>query len=398
MWGFVWEIDLEVKLIPTCTMTHPDSRKPPADSSSPRSGATTGPAGRERLRHPVNFVYREVRRHWLDVAEAAVCPSIDELAPRIRFGREIWIIQAFIMMRDRGYRVSLSDTLRTGAINVVHAADLNILRAPWHHFVVSVRADRDPAFITQTEIVQNRTSVWSENDIYIPHWPQPGLVRRRAERRGRIERLVYMGHAWNLAPAFRDDVFRRALRQIGVELEIREHNWWDYQECDVVLAVRDGAPMYLATKPTSKLVNAWLAGCPAILGPEAGFEELRKGPLDYFLSTGPSDVIAALRALMDTPDLEAAMVANGLERTQEFTRDAVADCWDEALSGPICERFEKWSHSKRSHARRKLGYALGRARRRLWGYQTVQRRPSEFHARVKRLRRLLTLPPASDIG
>jgi len=40
---------------------------------------------------------------------------------------------------------------------------------------------------------------------------------------------------------------------------------------DAALAVRPGNEYFRSIKPAAKLVNAWQAGCPALLGPEAGY-------------------------------------------------------------------------------------------------------------------------------
>ena len=56
----------------------------------------------------VNFVHGNFS-DWVDVAnEDARDVSIHELAPRIRLGREIWLVQAFQLLRQRGWNVRLS--------------------------------------------------------------------------------------------------------------------------------------------------------------------------------------------------------------------------------------------------------------------------------------------------
>lgn len=92
------------------------------------------------------------------------------------------------------------------------------------------------------------------------------------------ERVGYMGNLHQLSPAYRQDAFRRALEELGVDLLLggNRDDWRDYSSVDVVLAARDAHPDLLLTKPASKLVNAWLAGCPALLGPEPAFQDLRR--------------------------------------------------------------------------------------------------------------------------
>ncbi len=80
----------------------------------------------------------------------------------------------------------------------------------------------------------------------------------------------------------------------------------------------------LRNKPAWKLFNAWLAGVPAILGPEAGYRELRRDPLDYLEAGDPDAAMQALARLLDEPGLYPAMVANGTARGADFTVEATA--------------------------------------------------------------------------
>jgi hypothetical protein len=110
----------------------------------------------------------------------------------------------------------------------------------------------------------------------------------------------------------------------------------------VVLAVRNVPPSYTAHKPPSKLINAWAAGCAPLMGPEQAFAALRQSDLDYIDVRHPRDVLSALRRLKSEAGLFEAMVANGRERTRNYTADAVARRWEELLAGPIAERYRQW--------------------------------------------------------
>ena len=129
------------------------------------------------------------------------------------------------------------------------------------------------------------------------------LVWPAACDRGRIETLAFKGRAFNLHEPFRSPEFRAALEGLGVRLaldfndETRAHGWHDYSEADLVLAVRDLTKQDALIKPASKLVNARIAGTPAILGPEPAFRDLRRSDLDYFEVRTPEDVLAAVRRL-----------------------------------------------------------------------------------------------------
>ena len=98
-----------------------------------------------------------------------------------------------------------------------------------------------------------------------------------------------------------------------------------------MLAVRPEASDLYIHKPASKLINAWLAGVPALLGPEYAFRELRRSSLDYFEVSSLEDAIAAVKALSTDPQLYRAMVANGLERAKDFETDRIVELWVRAL-------------------------------------------------------------------
>src|SRR5436309_1927650 len=80
----------------------------------------------------------------------------------------------------------------------------------------------------------------------------------------------------------------------------------------LVLAVRPEGRS--TNKPASKLVNAWLAGVPALLGPEIAYRELRRSELDYCEVSSLAEAQAAVDRLLGDPGLYNAMVENGRAR------------------------------------------------------------------------------------
>jgi hypothetical protein len=339
----------------------------------------------------VNFVHRGIAA-WRDVAaESGRTIPDSELGPRLRLGREIWIVQAFHRLRARGYPVRLTGEAEPDCINVLHADDF--AGRPPGCFVVCVRADRDPRFDVDVEIVQNRGCVWKENDVYIPHFPQPGIVPRNPARGSEIHRVVYLGKEVNLAPDLRAEAFASAIERLGMRLIVREDRWWDYSDVDVVLAVRTGIPLYLNAKPSSKLVNAWLGDCPALVGPERGYREIRTSSLDFMECWGADQVLRGLRRLREEPRLYEDMVENGRARRSGFTTAAVTDRWEEVVRGVLVPRYLVWQRAPRSRG----GWWV-RARQRLWGTQVVQDPPPAARSALNWVRRAVALPrsvPAS---
>lgn len=319
------------------------------------------------LPYPITFVYRDLAA-WRDVVDADPPPHPDALAPRIAAvgGFAGWILQTWLQLRRRGHDVRVSPALVRDAICVVHCGELGVRDLPVHSYVVAIRPDRGPVHLCEQRVVQNPVLATGPRDHYVPYWPQPGLRPRDPARGARLERIGFVGRRRNLAARFRTPEFAERLRALGMELVLREDAWWDYADLDAVLAVRDGRPSFLRAKPASKLVNAWLAGCPALLGDEPAFRELRRSELDYLAVDTPEDALAALHRLRDDPELFRAMVAHGRERGAAFSAERVADRWEEVLGGPVAEGFARW-RGQREPLRTPLrwGRFAGRAARQL---------------------------------
>ena len=288
----------------------------------------------------VQFVLGNHATHWRDI-ESLDASDIARLPHRFVGGRNSWIAQTYVRLRRaleaRGWKVRVGARFVPGAIAIVHRDDANDFLGNAHaSFLVVVRADRPPVRACDFALVQNELSL-SPLERFLPLWPQPGLLPRAAERGTRVERLAYHGRhvpAW-----FADARFARCLQQRGIRFEVKRSGWEDYQFVDVALASREDAAAVLATKPASKLYNAWLAGVPALASPEPAYRELRRSPIDYIEIGNPRDVLRALDLLRANPRLYSAMVANGLVRGREFALEAIRDRWLDFLEIEVWPAF-----------------------------------------------------------
>lgn len=312
--------------------------------------------GIEPLPHRVHFVSKDVDR-WPELFGAGALPPVEACAERFMGARDAWGVQTYLQLRHRGLDVALVADYVPGAICVTTYEQLQISDRPYDSFVVACRHDRGRPEICEMRIVQNRTNVVDGTDHYLPHWPQPGIQPRDPARGTTVRNVVYHGRTPNLAPPFRSEHFRASLAAMGMTLQTGEvddarklANWTDHREADVVLAVRNIAPGHLAVKPPSKLFNAWIAGCPALLGPEPAYRHERRSELDYIEVAGADDALDALRRLQQDPELYTAMVENGFARAAEITPDRIARQWRDLLAGPVARRYEEWLDS--SAARR----------------------------------------------
>ena len=260
-------------------------------------------------------------------------------------------MQTYLRVARAGVDAGLADRFDPGAINVTSFAGLSLRPKLWKHFVVCAQHDRPRPARCHARVVQNKAGVKTEHDHYMPHWPQPGLKPRDPGRGDRIRTLCFKGALTNLGPAYRDPAFLRALEGLGVALDTSDRadklardavDWTDYREADLVLAVRDQPPAKLDTKPPTKLINAWLAGTPALLGPESAYRQLRDSDLDYIEVRSPEDALEAVRALQADPARYRAMIEHGARRGAEFNAEATTRRWTDLLTGPIAEQHAAW--------------------------------------------------------
>lgn len=301
------------------------------------------------LPYSVNFVVRYPER-WPELFESAESsiPEPSSLCTRIQTNEDCWIVLTYLYLKRRNLNVSISDCFIPGEICIVSSLDFGIRDLTFTSFVVGCRGDGFKPALCDFAIVQNQANLESVTDILIPLWAQPGLIPRLKERGNTIENIVFKGSEVNLYETFRSAEFQRELGKLGVKLVIngRPENgpvaWHNYSTDDLVLAVRDLTEKDALVKPASKLVNAWTAGVPALLGPEPAFRDLRQSEQDYIEVKTPEAVLEAIQQLKAQPEMYQQMVVNGLQRAQEFTVENITEQWCQALAGPIAETYKRW--------------------------------------------------------
>jgi hypothetical protein len=280
----------------------------------------------------VTFVTREIRRRWRDIA---CLREPQDVAARIRSGVDVWVISTYLELRARAsslpFGLAIADRFPPGEAVVAHRDDLRLKTAYWRSMVAGVRADRSRIYTTSCEILQSPHQA-CDGGAHIPSWPQPGLKPRAAQRQG-VRTLGYFGRPVGLPGFYGDADFQVELHRRGVALALNHHDWRDYSATDACIALRDPRAVDVGRKPFAKLVNAWLAGVPALLGPEPAYRALRRTELDYLEVASARDILAALDVLRCDPGRYRAMVENGRRRSEAFTRDKIAEKWIVFLTG-----------------------------------------------------------------
>jgi len=310
------------------------------------------------LKFPVYFISKELNR-FKDLIDAnEMISNAEEAFKRCMSGADVWSVQTYVLLKQRGLDVFLTDHYVPDSICVVPHNYLMIRDMPFRSFVVACRTDSPRPAICEMQSVMNVQAIQGPNDYFLPHWPQPIMIPRDKSRGCRVENLDFKGHPRNLTAPFKSAEFQASLHEIGMDFLFNKQDpaisadpkkqylsWADYSKSDVVLAVRNLTEYDFGLKPAVKLVNAWLAGVPALLGPEPAYQALRKSELDYLEVVTADDALRELRRLQSHPEIYQQMIENGLRRFEECSADVVAQTWYQFLNGPVAQGYQTWRNS-----------------------------------------------------
>ncbi|NJB69136.1 hypothetical protein GGQ74_002830 [Desulfobaculum xiamenense] len=303
----------------------------------------------------VNFVlprkYRE--RNWPELIADQPRPEVVLASPhRVVTGVDAWIVQTWALLAtvDVPFSVSLVERGIPGQCSVFHYDHARPAHGVHETQAVVVRVDRPPVPLADFVIEQNPCVPQSEKTQFLPSWPQPGLIPRDGSRGCSCVRLAYVGSEEYVPSYMKTSRFIDELRKLGVEFcFMHKGNWVDYSQVDALVAVRDVPRSVLARKPYAKLVNAWLAGIPIILGDEPAYRALRRSGLDYLEASSEAEVLVAVARLVSDSRFYSAMQDNALTRIAEFSIGRITDMWCDVLeaatssvrSFPVLERASR---------------------------------------------------------
>jgi hypothetical protein len=313
----------------------------------------------------IHFVVLDWNK-WAPLLPIATHASVADLAPHIVSNEDVWVVLTYLQLTARGFSASIGPTALRGRINIFDGIHVLPEHLAANMFAVGCRGDGHYPAICNVVIHQNTLRLPKQRSIYIPQWAQPGL-RPRDPKRTRIQNIAFFGHsAVNLMSCFHDPSFQAELHARGYALLIRDRGdqvrWNDYHEVDLALSMRSIPHAHLKLKPANKLTNAWLAGTPAIIGPEPAVRALRRSELDYFEVREPEQVLNVLSALKKHGAAYQAMVAHGHKRAELYSDDAVAARWKFMLRAML-PRFRQWQRLSsdeldRGYAARVRGHRL----------------------------------------
>lgn len=290
-----------------------------------------------RLALPVVFVSERLDSRWQDLRDVGTAPRIQDL-PSTRFLvlEDIWIVSTFLRLREAGVPVEIDSCPREDSINIVCTPRVLLGSLPRRSVIVSIRADRVAQTWGDLSLVQNPLNLDRPTDWLIDHWPQPNIIPRRSERGDRVERVGVIGPVSSMAAEIRDPRFQARLESMGFELVIRSDgtSWNDYSDLDVQLTYRVAPKATLRCKPATKIVQSWIARCPAITAIEPCFRAVGRSGVDYLEATSAPEIISHLQNLRDQPDFYRSLIECGSSRARSHDEAAVLRQWIAFLEGP----------------------------------------------------------------
>lgn len=272
-------------------------------------------------------------------------PDSEDAAKIFTRGDLEWCLQTYLILKRRkNLNVSCSNTFLDGAINIIHSEQLYYLRGAPNHFIVSVQADYPKRRWAHFHIVQNKSQE-TVNATMIPLWIQPALMCRDLSRNN-VSTVAYAGQTINGNLAGSVEMWKALIKPLGLKfVHLPSGRCYNLREVDVLVAIRSFDNRSYNNKPPSKLINAWHAGIPFIGGADSAYRQVGTPNEDYLVAKTPKELFSALQKLLHNNDLYNILVDNGRKKAASYTKDAIANIWEKALTGPVKQRYLRWKEN-----------------------------------------------------
>ncbi len=285
----------------------------------------------------------EIERFFDDVfrRRTEVELEIDRHYHRFVNSRWAWVAQTALLLREAGYMVSMGEGLREDCVNIGLAADIRRLPRSSQYFRVSIDADQLRARWANFFLVQNQSQE-GYRSIWVPHWPQPGLLSRDPRRDG-FRNVVFFGLPRNLARGA--DWWTRVCRRHGMNFDVRPpERWNDYRDVDVAIGVRQFGFKRFSNKPPTKLFNAWLARSVFIAGADSAYPQVGEPGREFLVGADEKSIDQYLDRLSKESGFGEDIIRNGSERVKVVgSRAAAVERWSSVLDNQVERAFREWS-------------------------------------------------------
>lgn len=280
--------------------------------------------------------------HFL-VPDLAEVSSEERLFAACADGRYCWSALPWYHLKGAGLEVSIGDEVMPGAINVAHGR----FWREWSYYPASVRAivscdaDWPPLPWADFQIVQNMEQLGGSRCRWMPHWPQPGLVKR-----GRVGGAkLRVGYFGRIDDEREFERFRGLVEDRGFEYVHKlRPDWHDYGDVDMAVSLRFLSLQRIQRKPPTKLLNAWHAGVPFVCMEESGYRQVGTPGVDYLEASSLEGVVDHIVTLGEREDFYLSLVERGRVMAEVYSEKSIACRWVQVLQqiDYLSRRFGSW--------------------------------------------------------
>ena len=295
-----------------------------------------------------HFVVHRSNR-WNDLLDGNT-PHPEEVQDRMANGVDIWIALTYLIFTKNGYKVTIGRSAKPDKINIIDGITTGSEDIRSDCFYVSCRNDGHFPSLGNVVLHQNLIHTGRKKEIYMPQWPQPGLVFREASRENSIKKIAFFGQPKrNLLKELQTKEFKDDLEKRGVEFAIEGKNkggycWNNYSDVDLILAVRDKLPSaIMELKPVNKVTNSWLAGALCITGPEPAILATFKHGEPLLIATTAEDILKHIDDLQAKPERFEALRKSALKASADYCEESVFQAWVE-MEKAVTPRFQSWQN------------------------------------------------------
>lgn len=270
--------------------------------------------------------------------------NIDNHWEEFIFGDQVWILQSYLILKKYFKNISLGREPKEGCINIIHGGNVGQSKLSGRYYFVNTRADKEASLWVNFEIVQNKLQKHPKSQ-FIPHWPQPGLIRRKSDK-SQINRIAFLGakeqNILRFYPVEQD------MKNLGITyISLDRNNWNDYSNIDLALAIRQfGKSKKYDNKPPSKLINAWWAEVPLIASNDIAYSQIGTPGKDYVVVEKYEEFLREIELLKVNHVHYRNIVENGIKKRAQYSRENITNQWIELVKQVIYPDFLAWSKKK----------------------------------------------------
>jgi hypothetical protein len=298
---------------------------------------------------PINIYFYIDKKGWIDKLSKAKADEYQQNYFYLASSTYHWTVQTYLRLKEHGFSCLATETLPDEGIIVANRFYLpDKLKPNDRQLFVHLKADNRRHPYAQLHVIcnpcdplltQQRGGLWQAH--YIPAWPQIGLIPRDHRRGNRFENIAHIGG--NLAPELCTNLWKKKLNSIGLKWEMRgQDRLNDFSDIDAIVSVRSFDNRQHTNKPATKLYNAWMAGVPAVFGPESAVRAERKSEFDYFEVRSPEEAFLAVKRLKEDEGLRNKIIKNASLRASELAPENYVSRWKYLLTEVAPEAYEGW--------------------------------------------------------